>query len=109
MTRSLTIPGYDILIDADLKPWLVEVNASPSLTAETSSDYELKFGLLSDTVAVVDIEGKRTGAEEVVGGFDLIWNGGPMPGVKCTYCTSGLGVIFMMLMLMLMVRLCCAP
>ncbi|KAI9993227.1 hypothetical protein PInf_015298 [Phytophthora infestans] len=34
--------GYDVLIDSALKPWLIEVNASPSLTGDTHADYALK-------------------------------------------------------------------
>jgi tubulin polyglutamylase TTLL9 len=37
--------GYDIIIDQDLKPWLLEVNASPSLTANTREDYLMKTGM----------------------------------------------------------------
>lgn len=45
--------GYDILIDADLKPWLVEVNASPSLTTTTEADRIIKLSLLRDIYNVV--------------------------------------------------------
>ena len=36
--------GYDIIVDNNLKPWLVEVNASPSLSATTESDRVMKVG-----------------------------------------------------------------
>lgn len=48
--------GYDILIDDNLKPWLIEVNASPSLTANTPEDWALKVGLLDDAMTLVDME-----------------------------------------------------
>jgi len=45
--------GYDIIIDDQLKPWLIEVNASPSLTATTSSDRILKHELINDIINIV--------------------------------------------------------
>mmetsp|Transcript_23744 Transcript_23744/g.76297 ORF Transcript_23744/g.76297 Transcript_23744/m.76297 type:complete len:458 (+) Transcript_23744:204-1577(+) len=45
--------GYDILIDAKLKPWLVEVNASPSLSTTTRSDKVMKLALIRDVLDVV--------------------------------------------------------
>lgn len=37
--------------------WLIEVNASPSLTSSSQEDYELKYRLLEDTLHIVDMEG----------------------------------------------------
>jgi tubulin polyglutamylase TTLL1 len=45
--------GYDIIIDSNLKPWLVEVNASPALAATTSADRLNKSGLISDVFDIV--------------------------------------------------------
>jgi len=45
--------GFDVLIDTNLKPWLIEVNASPSLTTTTESDTILKMGLLNDVFDIV--------------------------------------------------------
>ncbi|XP_019907512.2 probable tubulin polyglutamylase TTLL9 isoform X2 [Esox lucius] len=70
--------GYDILLDQDLKPWLIEVNASPSLTASSQEDYEMKCHLLEDTLHIVDMEGRLIGKEKRVGGYDLMWNDGPV-------------------------------
>jgi tubulin polyglutamylase TTLL1 len=41
------------MIDVDLKPWLIEVNASPSLSTTTESDRILKMGLLNDAFEIV--------------------------------------------------------
>jgi tubulin polyglutamylase TTLL1 len=45
--------GYDILVDEDLKPWLIEVNASPSLTTTTPTDRNLKMSLINDVFNIV--------------------------------------------------------
>jgi tubulin polyglutamylase TTLL1 len=43
--------GYDMLIDASLKPWLIEVNASPSLSATTEDDRDAKLAVIRDALA----------------------------------------------------------
>jgi tubulin polyglutamylase TTLL1 len=45
--------GYDLIVDDELKPWLIEVNASPSLSATTISDRVLKYQMLNDTLNIV--------------------------------------------------------
>ena len=71
--------GYDVIVDAKLKPWLIEVNASPSLAAEHATDLSLKRQLISDTLDVIDLEGKRCGEHvSQVGAYRLLWNDGPV-------------------------------
>jgi tubulin polyglutamylase TTLL9 len=44
------------MIDSHLNPWLLEVNAYPSLTASTKDDELLKVNMLDDALSVIDIE-----------------------------------------------------
>jgi tubulin polyglutamylase TTLL5 len=46
--------GYDVLIDSNLRPWLIEVNASPSLARENQLDSRVKNSMIRDTIALVD-------------------------------------------------------
>jgi tubulin polyglutamylase TTLL5 len=42
--------GFDILIDSELKPWVLEVNMSPSLATDSPLDFKIKTNLLTDTL-----------------------------------------------------------
>lgn len=54
--NSFELYGFDVLFDSKLDPWLIEVNGSPSMTANTPADHNLKMGLLEDTLLVVDMD-----------------------------------------------------
>ena len=45
--------GFDVLIDTDLKPWLMEVNLSPSLACDSPIDLKIKHGLFVDAMNLV--------------------------------------------------------
>lgn len=103
------------MIDQDLRPWLIEVNASPSLTANTREDYQMKtemlhgirllriyflsktfFGSLSyekchfkGMLDVVDMEGQLQGDEEHISGWDLVYDNGyiEIDPSQCGYTT----------------------
>jgi hypothetical protein len=105
--RCFELYGYDVLIDSALRPWLLEVNASPSLTASDADDRALKFAMLHDALDAVGVERAAFAASAAgggavggggrgssswqqqpsppppprrVGGFDLVWDGGPVGG-----------------------------
>ncbi|XP_070449739.1 tubulin polyglutamylase TTLL5 isoform X42 [Equus przewalskii] len=45
--------GFDVLIDSSLKPWLLEVNLSPSLACDAPLDLKIKASMISDMFTVV--------------------------------------------------------
>jgi len=47
--------GYDILLDSNMHPWILEVNLAPSLSADSPMDYHLKSNLIVDMFNVVGI------------------------------------------------------
>lgn len=48
--------GFDIMMDQQLKPWLLEVNSSPAMAMDGVADQRVKPDLLKDTLRLVDFE-----------------------------------------------------
>lgn len=48
--------GFDIMLDSDLKPWILEVNLSPSLAFESPLDFHIKSNLVIDAFNIVGIK-----------------------------------------------------
>ncbi|CAH2278364.1 probable tubulin polyglutamylase TTLL1 isoform X2 [Pelobates cultripes] len=73
--------GYDIIIDDKLKPWLIEVNASPSLTSSTANDRILKYNLINDTLNIVvpngeipDSKWNKVPPKEALGSYEILYD-----------------------------------
>ncbi|KAI8825142.1 tubulin-tyrosine ligase family-domain-containing protein [Fimicolochytrium jonesii] len=47
--------GFDVLLDSRLKPWLMEVNISPSLKASNEMDFGIKLGMVTDLLNLVGV------------------------------------------------------
>ncbi|XP_018026863.1 uncharacterized protein LOC108682243 [Hyalella azteca] len=47
--------GFDILIDEQLKPWVLEVNLSPSLNIDQPLDLKIKSSMLADLFSLAGI------------------------------------------------------
>ena len=46
--KCFELYGFDVIIDENLKPWLLEVNYSPSLASDCQKDFTVKKPLLHD-------------------------------------------------------------
>ena len=50
------ILGFDVIVDSDLKPWLLEVNLASSLAAESPLDWTIKSNLVTDTFNLIGVK-----------------------------------------------------
>ncbi|XP_061285511.1 tubulin polyglutamylase TTLL5 isoform X18 [Bos javanicus] len=66
--------GFDVLIDSTLKPWLLEVNLSPSLACDAPLDLKIKASMISDMFTVVGFvcqdPAQRTSTRPIYPTFD---------------------------------------
>ena len=53
------ILGFDIMLDRDCKPYLLEVNHSPSFSTDSPLDEKVKGDLLRDTIRLLGLTKKR--------------------------------------------------
>eukprot|EP00877_Chromochloris_zofingiensis_P014368 jgi/Chrzof1/9185/Cz03g39030.t1 len=58
-SRCFEVLGYDILLDAKLRPWLVEVNHSPSFNIDSPLDRSVKEQLICDALQLVRVDAKQ--------------------------------------------------
>ena len=49
------ILGIDIMLDEDCKPFVLEVNHTPSFVTDTPLDRFIKYGLIKDTLLLMNI------------------------------------------------------
>jgi hypothetical protein len=47
--------GFDVLIDSNLKPWLMEVNMSPSMNSDSPLDIKIKGNMIADLITLANV------------------------------------------------------
>jgi tubulin monoglycylase TTLL3/8 len=82
--NSFEIYGYDVMVDNDLNPWLIEINSSPSmdystviysLTIQHITEHLVKEMLEDATKVVIDLPQSKDKANADTGSFELIYKG----------------------------------
>jgi len=49
------ILGFDVFIDHKLKPWIIEVNHTPSFATDSPLDFKIKKAVICDTMHLLQM------------------------------------------------------
>lgn len=55
-SRCFELLGFDVMLDEGLRPWLLEVNHSPSFSVDSPLDRRIKTGLLGDLMEALRLD-----------------------------------------------------
>ena len=55
-SRCFELLGFDIILDETLRPWLLEVNHSPSFNVDSPLDHRVKTGVLGDLLKALRLQ-----------------------------------------------------
>lgn len=53
---SIELYGFDVMLDEQLKPWLIEVNTLPSLESSSAFDYNVKSNVVTDILNLAQLQ-----------------------------------------------------
>mmetsp|Transcript_20230 Transcript_20230/g.63418 ORF Transcript_20230/g.63418 Transcript_20230/m.63418 type:complete len:498 (+) Transcript_20230:53-1546(+) len=62
--------GFDVMLDSDAKPWLLEVNLDPALKTDSRLDLRVKSGMLVDLLNTIGIPVPPRGSGPAAGGTE---------------------------------------
>jgi len=53
------ILGFDIIIDKKMKPYLLEINHTPSFSTDTPFDFKIKYGVIKESIDIMNVKLKN--------------------------------------------------
>ena len=70
--RCFELLGYDFMLDSAGKPWLIEVNHSPSFGTDTAVDRAVKEALIADTLRLARLDPRSLARAHSVRGLRVL-------------------------------------